>query len=191
MTNMVSTVGKLVGEAVKALGTEMGKIANAIEQNTEEVKALKRETAANSFLLSEMIKDARMTTIRKDEILKGYEDIKGGGRCPMKATTKRKIAGGSLRVTSAAVAAGVPLLMLRELAPKWFREQEAGVALTGAGVIGVIILAAVLLSKFHALAKPLLTLLGKVKGPYLMLPDPVRRHVRRVHGGRVSVPADR
>lgn len=87
----------------------------------------------------------------------------------MKATTKRKIAGGSLRVTSAAVAAGVPLLMLRELAPKWFREQEAGVALTGAGVIGVIILAAVLLSKFHALARPLLTLLGKVKGPYLML----------------------
>lgn len=78
VTNMVSTVGKLVGEAVKALGTEMGKIANAIEQNTEEVKALKRETAANSFLLSEMIKDARMTTIRKDEILKGYEDIKGG-----------------------------------------------------------------------------------------------------------------
>ena len=76
VTNMVSTVGKLVGEAVKALGTEMGKIANAIEQNTEEVKALKRETAANSFLLSEMIKDARMTTLRKDEILKGYEDIK-------------------------------------------------------------------------------------------------------------------
>ena len=70
VTNMVSTVGKLVGEAVKALGTEMGKIANAIEQNTEEVKALKRETAANSFLLSEMI---------KDEILKGYEDIKN---CP-------------------------------------------------------------------------------------------------------------
>lgn len=79
VTNMVSTVGKLVGEAVKALGTEMGKIANAIEQNTEEVRALKRETAANSFLLSEMIKDARMTTIRKDEILKGYEDIKN---CP-------------------------------------------------------------------------------------------------------------
>ena len=78
VTNMVSTVGKLVGEAVKALGTEMGKIANAIEQNTEEVRALKRETAANSFLISEMIKDARMTAIRKDEILKGYEDIKGG-----------------------------------------------------------------------------------------------------------------
>ena len=76
VTNMVSTVGSLVGEAVKALGTEMGKVANAIERNTEEVKALKQETAANSFLLSEMIKDARMTTLRKDEILKGYEDIK-------------------------------------------------------------------------------------------------------------------
>lgn len=87
----------------------------------------------------------------------------------MKATTRRKLIGGSLRVSSAAVAAGVPLLMLRELAPKWIREQEAGVALTGAGVIGVIILAAVLLSKFHALAKPLLTFLKKVKGPYLLL----------------------
>ncbi len=76
VTEMVSSVGRIVGEAVKDLGTEMGKIANAIEQNTEEVRPLKRETAANSFLLSEMIKDARMTTIRKDEILKGYEDIK-------------------------------------------------------------------------------------------------------------------
>ena len=76
VTNMVGTVGKLVGEAVKTLGTEMGKITNAIERNTEEVRALKQETAANSFLLSEMIKDARMTTMRKDEILKGYEDIK-------------------------------------------------------------------------------------------------------------------
>jgi hypothetical protein len=56
----------------------MGKVTNAIEQNTEEVRALKRETAANSYLLSEMIKDARMTALRKDEILKGYEDIKGG-----------------------------------------------------------------------------------------------------------------
>ena len=79
VTNMVSTVGKLLGEAVKALSAEMGKITNAIERNTEEVKALKRETAANSFLLSEMIKDARMTAMRKDEILKGYEDIKN---CP-------------------------------------------------------------------------------------------------------------
>ena len=79
VTNMVSTVGKLLAEAVKALSTEMGKITNAIERNTEEVKALKRETAANSFMLSEMIKDARMTAMRKDEILKGYEDIKN---CP-------------------------------------------------------------------------------------------------------------
>ena len=79
VTNMVSTVGKLLAEAVKALSTEMGKITNAIERNTEEVKALKKETAANSFLLGEMIKDARMTAMRKDEILKGYEDIKN---CP-------------------------------------------------------------------------------------------------------------
>ena len=77
-TEMVNSVGRIVGEAVKAIGTEMGKIVNAIEKNTEEVRALKRETAANSYLLGEMIKDARMTTLRKDEILKGYEEIKGG-----------------------------------------------------------------------------------------------------------------
>ena len=76
VTEMVNSVGRIVGEAVKAIGTEMGKIVNAIERNTEEVRALKRETAANSYLLGEMIKDARMTTMRKDEILKGYEDIK-------------------------------------------------------------------------------------------------------------------
>ena len=77
-TGMVTAISATVGEAVKTIGTEMGKVTNAIEQNTEEVRALKRETAANSYLLSEMIKDARMTTLRKDEILKGYEDIKGG-----------------------------------------------------------------------------------------------------------------
>lgn len=74
----MKAMGTTVGEAVKTIGTEMGKVTNAIEQNTQEVRALKRETAANSYLLSEMIKDARMTTLRKDEILKGYEDIKGG-----------------------------------------------------------------------------------------------------------------
>lgn len=64
-TGMVTAISATVGEVVKA-----------IERNTEEVRALKRETAANSYLLGEMIKDARMTTMRKDEILKGYEDIK-------------------------------------------------------------------------------------------------------------------
>jgi hypothetical protein len=88
VTEMVNSVGRIVGEAVKAIGTEMGKIVNAIERNTEEVRALKRETAANSYLLGEMIKDARMTTMRKDEILKGYEDIKN---CP---ETNEDIKGG-------------------------------------------------------------------------------------------------
>lgn len=87
----------------------------------------------------------------------------------MTSTTKRKIVGGSLRVSSAAVAAGVPLVMLRELAPAWFKEQDAGVAITGAGIIGIVILAAVLLSKFHSLAHPLFGLFKKVKGPYLLL----------------------
>ncbi len=87
----------------------------------------------------------------------------------MTTATKRKLVGGSLRVTSAAVAAGVPLLMLRELAPAWVEEQEPGVAITGVGVVAIIILAAILLSKFHALALPLLNLFRKVKGPYLLL----------------------
>jgi hypothetical protein len=87
----------------------------------------------------------------------------------MTSTTKRKIVGGSLRVSSAAVAAGVPLVMLNELAPAWFKEQEAGVAITGAGIIGIVILSAILLSKFRALASPVLNLLSKVKGPYLLL----------------------
>ena len=87
----------------------------------------------------------------------------------MTKTAKRKIVGGSLRVSSAAVAAGVPLVMLRELAPAWVKEQEAGVAITGVGVVAIIILAAILLSKFHSLALPLLALFKKVKGPYLLL----------------------
>ena len=87
----------------------------------------------------------------------------------MTSTTKRKIVGGSLRVSSAAVAAGVPLVMLNELAPAWFKEQEAGVAITGAGIIGIVILSAILLSKFSALASPVLNLFRKVKGPYLLL----------------------
>jgi hypothetical protein len=87
----------------------------------------------------------------------------------MTSTTKRKIVGGSLRVSSAAVAAGVPLVMLNELAPAWFKEQEAGVAITGAGIIGIVILSAILLSKFRALASPVLNLFKKVKGPYLLL----------------------
>ena len=87
----------------------------------------------------------------------------------MTSTTKRKIVGGSLRVSSAAVAAGVPLVMLNELAPAWFKEQEAGVAITGAGIIGIVILSAILLSKFSVLASPVLNLFRKVKGPYLLL----------------------
>lgn len=87
----------------------------------------------------------------------------------MTSTTKRKIVGGSLRVSSAAVAVGVPLIMLREMAPAWFKEQEAGVAITGTGIIGIAILSAILLPKFRALASPLLNLFRKVKVPYLLL----------------------
>lgn len=87
----------------------------------------------------------------------------------MTSSTKRKIVGGSLRVSSAAVAAGVPLVMLREIAPTWIKEQEAGVAITGVGVIGIVMLAVILLAKFHALALPIIALLRKVKGPYLLL----------------------
>lgn len=87
----------------------------------------------------------------------------------MTRATKRKLIGGSLKVSSAAVAAGVPLIMLREIAPTWFKEQEAGVAITGVGMIGIVILATILLAKFSALAMPIVTVLRKVKGSYLLL----------------------
>ena len=78
----------------------------------------------------------------------------------MKTTTKRKLIGEPMKVASVAVAAGVPLAMLYEMAPKWFEETEPGVALTGVGVIAVLIIGAFLLPHAFGLLKRLFTFLA-------------------------------
>ena len=86
----------------------------------------------------------------------------------MKATTKRKLIGGSLRVASPVVAAGVPLLMMAEKFTLWVKEQSTEVALTGVGIIGAIFVALLAVTKLIQLAKPALAFLKKVKGPWLI-----------------------
>lgn len=78
----------------------------------------------------------------------------------MKTTTKRKLIGEPMKAASVAVAAGVPLAMLYEMAPKWFKETEPGVALTGVGVIAVLIIGAFLLPHAFGLLKRLFTFLA-------------------------------
>ena len=78
----------------------------------------------------------------------------------MKTTTKRKLIGEPMKVASVAVAAGVPLAMLYEMAPKWFKETEPGVALTGVGVIAVLSIGAFLLPHVFGLLKRLFTFLA-------------------------------
>ena len=78
----------------------------------------------------------------------------------MKTTTKRKLIGEPMKVASVAVAAGVPLAMLYEMAPKWFEKTEPGVALTGVGVIAVLIIGAFLLPHVFGLLKRLFTFLA-------------------------------
>ena len=72
VVELLGTVKVELGHAVKALGTEIGKLRNAIEQNAAETRALRRETKANSYLIREMLKESRMTQMRKDEIERGY-----------------------------------------------------------------------------------------------------------------------
>lgn len=86
----------------------------------------------------------------------------------MKATTSRKLIGGSLRVASPVVAAGVPLLMMADKFTLWVKEQSTEVALTGVGIIGAIFVALLAVTKIIQLAKPALAFLKKVKGPWLV-----------------------
>ena len=86
----------------------------------------------------------------------------------MKATTKRKLIGGSLRVASPIVAAGVPLLMMADKFTLWVKEQSTEVALTGIGTIGAIFVALLAIGKLIQLLKPAMVFLKKVKGPWLV-----------------------
>lgn len=78
----------------------------------------------------------------------------------MKTTTKRKLIGEPIKAASVAVAAGVPLTMLYEMAPKWFKETEPGVAITGVGVIALLIIGAFFLPHVFGLLKSLCAFLG-------------------------------
>ena len=69
---LVGTVKAELGNAVKAIGAKLDELMAAVRENTAETRALKRETKANSYLLREMLKESRMTQMRKDEIESGY-----------------------------------------------------------------------------------------------------------------------
>lgn len=79
----------------------------------------------------------------------------------MTSTTKRKLIGGPIKVTSVAVAAGVPLTLLYEMAPKWFEETEPGVAITGVGIIGICIIGVFFLPYMIGALKSLFSFLAK------------------------------
>lgn len=86
----------------------------------------------------------------------------------MTATTKRKIIGGSLRVVSPVVAAGVPLLMMADKFTLWAATEDTGVALTGMGMVGVLFAALILITKIRKLAEPVVKFFKRVKGPYMV-----------------------
>lgn len=79
VVNMIASVDKSVGKILTALTEKADEIIAAIKENAAETRALRREIQANSFLLREMFKDARMTQLRKDSVEKGYNDIVRGG----------------------------------------------------------------------------------------------------------------
>ena len=71
-----------LGLAVKAIGAKVDELVAAVKENTAETRAMRRELKANSYLLREMLKESRMTQMRKDEIESGYramtEETEGG-----------------------------------------------------------------------------------------------------------------
>lgn len=79
VVNLIASVDKSVGKILTALTEKADEIITAIKENAAETRALRREIQANSFLLREMFKDARMTQLRKDAVEKGYNDIVRGG----------------------------------------------------------------------------------------------------------------
>ncbi len=72
VVELVNTVKVELGLAVKAIGAKLDELMATVRENTAETRALKRETKANSYLLREMLKESRMTQMRKDEIESGY-----------------------------------------------------------------------------------------------------------------------
>ena len=72
VVELLGTVKVELWNAVKAIGAKIDELMATVRENTAETRALKRETKANSYLLREMLKESRMTQMRKDEIESGY-----------------------------------------------------------------------------------------------------------------------
>jgi hypothetical protein len=72
VVELLGAVKVELGNAVKAIGAKIDELMDTVRENTAETRALKRETKANSYLLREMLKESRMTQMRKDEIESGY-----------------------------------------------------------------------------------------------------------------------
>lgn len=76
---LVGTVQVEIGHAVKAVFAKIDEVVAAIREQTAEIKALRLETKGNSFLIRELVKDASLSTMRKDEIESGYLAIMAKG----------------------------------------------------------------------------------------------------------------
>lgn len=72
VVELVGTVKVELGNAVKAIGAKLDELMATVRENTAETRALKQETKANSYLVCELLKEARISHMRKDEIASGY-----------------------------------------------------------------------------------------------------------------------
>lgn len=72
LLGFVSKTETSMDEAVKAICEKTDELINHISENTREIKSMRRELRANSYLQREMFKDARLTRVRKSEIEAGY-----------------------------------------------------------------------------------------------------------------------
>ena len=82
----------------------------------------------------------------------------------MTQLTKRKLISGGLRASSVLVAGAVPIWLIAQKFPLWATEQSSGVALTGAGIVAVIVAVLVLWKKIVMWIKPLWQKLKNLRG---------------------------
>lgn len=82
----------------------------------------------------------------------------------MTQLTKRKLISGGLLASSVLVAGAVPIWLIAQKFPLWATEQSSGVALTGAGIVAVIVAVLVLWKKIIMWIKPLWQKLKNLRG---------------------------
>ena len=73
--SLVSSVQIVVQNAVTEIGKKMDELIETVKTNTAETRKMRKELKANSWLLGELVKDSRLTTMRKDEIITGYKKM--------------------------------------------------------------------------------------------------------------------